>query len=360
MLHDYPLLALVSISFSIVGGALQELHRVVGASDVHLVLRQIGSNLVVSVTTVVVALLVQCLVASRKESRRVTPLACWRSQRPLLIPAAVIGGAIGGALGSIVTTSVNFGWLVVSSAAWMLIAAVLVRVIGHAGRRIQQQADALNASIRDLQESRTELISSEAQARRAVSEQLHGPVQSELLAIETLLRSRGHDDEAKAIHAFRVNVVRELSHRLHPMIIDIGLLPALDELVEASPLVAQVTVGSNVAELDDFGNPGLSMIARLTIYRVVQEALLNSCTSGQATHAWINVSATDRAITVSAADDGVGLDSSKPWGLGLRSIDAWVGSLDGSWEIKDRSVRGCELTVRLPIAPSTVAATPAW
>ena len=210
MLRDVQLLTVVSLTFSVVGGALQELHRIVGASDLDIVTRQIASNLVVSVCTVITVLLVKAMAGRRREGR-LNLVAAWRSQEPMSIWAAIVGGAVGGLFGAWLLVAPNFWWLVVSSAAWMLMAAILVRIIGYAGRRIQRQADALSAAIVDLSSSRTQVLLAQTQARRTVAEELHGPVQSQLLGLEMRLRQGGDADSADALKDFRVRVVRELS-----------------------------------------------------------------------------------------------------------------------------------------------------
>jgi len=349
MLRDIQILAVVSLTFSIFGGALQELHRIVGASDLEIVSRQIASNLVVSSCTIITVLLTK-FIAGYSSGDRLDLRACWRSQEPMSIVAATIGGAIGGALGAGLLLAPNFWWLIVTSAAWMLMAGILVRIIGYAGRRIQGQADVLNDAIADLSLSRTQVLDAETQARRVVAEELHGPVQSDLLRLEMQLRSSGDFESAEAIKVFRVTVVRELSHQLHPMTIDIGLLPALDELAEQSTLSTILTVSSQVQTMDDLGGSMLAQRVRLTAYRVVQEALLNAQTGGAASHAWINVSVNDGDLVVTVSDDGQGLRPDAHIGLGLRAVDAWVGSLGGKWDISNRPQGGCQLRMELPLS----------
>lgn len=349
MLRDVQLLTVVSLTFSVVGGALQELHRIVGASDLDIVTRQIASNLVVSVCTVITVLLVKAMAGRRREGR-LNLVAAWRSQEPMSIWAAIVGGAIGGLFGAWMLVAPNFWWLVVSSAAWMLMAAVLVRIIGYAGRRIQRQADALSEAIVDLSLSRTQVLLAQTQARRTVAEELHGPVQSQLLGLEMRLRQGGDADSADALKDFRVRVVRELSHQLHPMAIDIGLLPALDELAGQTTLTTTVSANARAQELDDLGGSKLPRDMRLVVYRVVQEALLNAQTGGGAQHAWVTVNVDDEHLVLSVADDGQGLDPGAHPGLGLRSVDAWVGSCSGSWDISSRPQGGCQLQVLLPLS----------
>ncbi len=56
LLRDAQVLALVSVSFSLLGGILQEIHRVGGASGVEVVARQVTSNLLVSGGTIAASL----------------------------------------------------------------------------------------------------------------------------------------------------------------------------------------------------------------------------------------------------------------------------------------------------------------
>lgn len=345
---DAQLLFAVGATFSVTGGVLQELHRIEGPGSIPTIAKQVGSNLIVTVVTVLVALAIAWL--RQRDRPRLSLRQLWSAELELPMWGVVLGGAIGGLVASVVTRGHVDLVLAVTSAAWMLMAGVFVRAIGVVSRRIETQAVELSAAVVSLRESRLQLAEADTELRRSLSEYLHGSVQADLIVLEREARLAGQASMAEKLEDFRVDIIRDISHQLHPLVIEVGLLPALDELIARAPIAATLDVSPEVLGLDDFGNSRLPMRVRLAAYRVVQEGLLNASTAGTASHAEVCLARDGDGLTLTVTDDGVGPASGAKRGVGLNSIDAWVRGLGGEWSLGPGDASGARLVASLPLS----------
>jgi signal transduction histidine kinase len=350
--RDVQSLLLVAVTFSFLGGALQELHRAAGPSGLSLIVDQIGSNLVVSATTVAVAILGIIVTNFHGRIGPRVLVDAWREPSPVPMWSAVVGGLLGGFLAGLLFRQRIDIVLIVTSGLWMLMANILVRIVGNASRRIWQQAHDLQDSVYALQRSRVELVAADLEARRSIAEFLHGTIQSDLLSIDHQLQTGAVANARKRLQDFRTHVIRDISHRLHPLVIEVGLVPAIDELAASAPIPVRLNIDTKVLELDDFGGDALSMRTRLAVYRVIQEGILNCTTSAQATEATVSMDCADNALLVSIVDNGIGLHASPAHGVGLQSVDAWVAGLGGSWRLESNPGGGARLSATIPIGPT--------
>lgn len=146
------------------------------------------------------------------------------------------------------------------------------------------------------------------------------------------------------------NQLRSLSHELRPIILDqLGLLPAIRVLVEGvrkrSSLNIEIS-GDTEGRLD----PNIETV----FYRMVQEAITNTCRHAEATKVFIHIWREDGFLRCSVIDNGKGfiavdeVDKSS-CGLGLLGIHERVKSLGGRSEINSRSGYGTSLRIEVPI-----------
>ena len=226
----------------------------------------------------------------------------------------------------------------------------------------------------ELERSRALIVQAEEDLRREIAEQLHGGVQTKLLlAWYRLVECRGLlaadpgraaallDEIADTIEGIREQDVRQVSHRLHPSVIHVGLVPALETLVEGSAKGSagrrsvDVRTDDCVLALDDPVANRLPDPVRLAAYRVVEEALANVYRHAQASRATVELTAPDGTLEIVVRDDGRGFAPGQALaGLGMNAIAARVGQLGGAWWLDSAPGRGTTLTVRLPLgAPPT-------
>lgn len=235
--------------------------------------------------------------------------------------------------------------------------------------RLEQHHVSLAERVTELQRARRLLVVSDEQFRRDIAEELHGRVQTRLVAAELMLDQvrcllDEGSPEARIVLASALNVigevrdrdVRALSHRLHPSTIRVVLLPALRSLLagfeETFATRTSLRVDSQVARLDDPSDRRLHESVALVVYRAVEEALTNSQRHGRATEVDVDLAVEDDGcLHVTISDNGVGLPKSGRLapGLGLTSMEGRVEQRGGTCTISDRPSGGVVVKVVVPL-----------
>ncbi len=214
------------------------------------------------------------------------------------------------------------------------------------GRRV---AAALEASRRLVSET-------EERTRRDISEFLHSRVQSRLLVAEYRLGEIGDvsPEARKRIEAIRAELedlrehdVRQISHRLHPEALRVGLVAALQIFAAQLHGVLDVRLVADDALLAS--ERTLPMNLRLVAFRVAEEALGNVLKHAVATCATVWLGLEEGCFKLEVTDDGRGFDaSSQPVGLGLLCLGARVESAGGRWGIESRQGGPTRLWAEVP------------
>lgn len=224
----------------------------------------------------------------------------------------------------------------------------------------------LRSQVRELQRSRQLIAVAEERVRREVAEMLHGRIQTRLLRAWHRL---GECEQLLALHTPRVRAllaevrdeldqireqdVRQASHRLHPAIIRIGLLPAIRSLAQSFEEFFEIAlhVDPSVVRRDDALENRFPESARLVVYRAVEEALNNTYKHAKASRVDIYLEAVDGTkLDVTVQDNGCGFDANGMTpGLGLNTIAAYVALVGGSWTLTSTRDRGTALAVMVPI-----------
>jgi len=93
----------------------------------------------------------------------------------------------------------------------------------------------------------------------------------------------------------------------------------------------------------------------LTIYRVVQEGLINALRHAQPSRVAIDVHSDATRIVVTVADDGVGLPAawSRPGHFGLRGLADRAEQLGGIFTVNNREGGGVLLSAEIPMTVAT-------
>jgi signal transduction histidine kinase len=147
--------------------------------------------------------------------------------------------------------------------------------------------------------------------------------------------------------------LHDLASRLHPVKLHlIGLTAAIDALRrELSHPDLEITFAHDGVPAD------LPHDLTLCLFRIVQEALGNAITYSGGRRISVVLAASDGALTLTVADDGVGFDVDAAWnrGLGLVSMVQRAEAAGGTLRIESRKGDGARLCVRVPCrnAPAT-------
>ena len=255
----------------------------------------------------------------------------------------------------------SFGLALAASLGIALLATL------HAGRlerRIERQRDREAESARDLQRLSSQLLTAQEEERRSIARELHDEVGQVLTAIKVELamaqrgiEASGGDREAlaglRAITDGALSTVRDLSHLLHPaMLDDLGLPAAIEWYAKGF----ERRHGVRIELLQEHMDERLTADTEAAIYRILQEALTNVAKHAQATRCRIYLQRLPHTLLVTIEDDGVGFEpaaSGTPRGargLGLIGIRERVAQIRGELRIEATPGMGTRLTVEVPAA----------
>jgi signal transduction histidine kinase len=143
------------------------------------------------------------------------------------------------------------------------------------------------------------------------------------------------------------NDLRELSHRLHPSIIeDLGLEPALRDLVREF-----ARSGCNVLFVGAPLSRPVELPVATALYRITQAALWNAAKHAPDANITVTLSETDEDLQVTIDDDGPGFDpraSGNNRGLGLLSMQERAQTVGGELVLESKIGEGTEVRASVP------------
>jgi signal transduction histidine kinase len=230
---------------------------------------------------------------------------------------------------------------------------------GRLEKRLRIQLDRNEQNNLDLQRLSAEIVRVQEEERRLIARELHDEVGQVLTAIKVELASAQHAiegaggspillDNARSIADGALHTVRNLSHLLHPALLDdLGLPAAADRYLQEFGR----RHGLQVELLEDGMDERLSPAIESAAYRVIQEALTNVAKHAQASSCRVRLHRTPSTVCVTVEDDGIGFalnQSERRTGLGLIGIRERVSQLNGSIRLDSAPGRGAHLTVELP------------
>ena len=207
-------------------------------------------------------------------------------------------------------------------------------------------------------------VAAQEDERRSLARELHDELGQCLNAIKldatTIRNHPGAPSQEVAERAQAIvdvssrvyDVTRGLMERLRPVALDeLGLADALRHLVSEWQR-RNASVGCTLeieGGLDDLGEE-----INISVYRVVQECLTNVTRHARAAAVSVRVEGAAPAageLRICVRDDGVGMraGAGKHTGLGLVGLRERVEALGGHLEVADRTPRGVEVLVCIPM-----------
>ena len=260
----------------------------------------------------------------------------------------------------------TFGLAVTGSLAIALVATVYA---GRLAGRIERQRLKDVETARDLQRLSSKLLTAQEEERRSIARELHDEVGQVLTAIKVELavaqraiEARGGQPDAladvRSITDGALHTVRDLSHLLHPaMLDDLGLAAAIDWYLKGFSR----RHGVKIELLQDRMEERLTADTEAAIYRIVQEALTNVAKHAQATTCRVYLQRLTNTLLVTIEDDGIGFEPDAPRapgaprGIGLLGIRERVTQLRGELRLESAPGKGTRLTVEVPATVRHVA-----
>ncbi|GAB3881910.1 sensor histidine kinase [Spirosoma agri] len=192
--------------------------------------------------------------------------------------------------------------------------------------------------------------------RHRVARDLHDEVGASLsvmrLLVGQLVQSNPIIDPAgsklKGQIDHTLDTIRRISNDLLPQgLAELGLVYALEGLCEDIMAVTQ-----NDIQLLVQGTVNFSARFNLTIYRLVQELLINATKYAQATCIELQIIVTTDQFRLTYTDNGIGFNMEEAYqkkSLGLKNIETRTQMLGGAVRFKTHAGQGLHVTVEVPL-----------
>jgi two-component system sensor histidine kinase UhpB len=194
--------------------------------------------------------------------------------------------------------------------------------------------------------------------RQRLSQELHDELGQSLTAIKVMAVTVNHEKSNTAeitasiseVCDHLIDVVRNMMHQLHPLILtDLGLKAALEDIVNQwsdrnSDISIVINCADDVNQLEDK--------TTIQVFRIIQECLTNISRHSEAKQVKIDIfykQGQQKMLYIIVADNGLGCDiETSSTGFGLRSMQERVKTLGGELHIESRFDKGVTIFAKIP------------
>jgi signal transduction histidine kinase len=193
--------------------------------------------------------------------------------------------------------------------------------------------------------------------RAAIAREIHDDIGGALTSVRLDLgwmqrhsatpELRQHVDSAIAMLDHAAQASQRVMRNLRPAILDQGLLPALQWLVQGfeNRMPGKVTLSTSAPDIV------IPADAMLVVYRTVQEAFTNICKYAPNSDVLVDISDLAGTLTVEITDQGPGLPPNartKSTSFGLRGLAERAKTVNGWLDISSGEGQGTSLTLSIP------------
>jgi two-component system CheB/CheR fusion protein len=224
---------------------------------------------------------------------------------------------------------------------------------------IEIAARKLNRSQEELRGLTAHLFTVQEEERQRVARELHDDISQRLSALEILLHEietrdrKGVDleriESARSLVQSLNTDVRQISHRLHPAILqDLGLPAALKAMVQEFGHRENMPATYTSEALPE----SWSSEAATAVYRIAQEALRNVSKHAGKTHVKVMLAGSNSHLELRVMDFGLGFDqdSEDPvHGLGMISMQERARLAGGTLAVRSFLGQGTTVTATIPL-----------
>ena len=201
----------------------------------------------------------------------------------------------------------------------------------------------------ELEQHQISLVTYEEKFRSTIFNHLHDKVQSRLFSVGIQLNEIKSDLDSdystkveeiiSQIENIRILDVKKTSIEIVPPITPVGLTPSILSLLKShkpvldGKLSMQLSTPFSDVEEDHFG---------IGIYRIIEQALINSLIHGKATECEVIISEIKSELVLVITNNGSLVDVNHiTQGHGFAVIDGWVSKLKGDWNISNLKNQVC-------------------
>jgi signal transduction histidine kinase len=201
-------------------------------------------------------------------------------------------------------------------------------------------------------------IHAQEEERRRIAQDLHDELGSviSIMRMHLVMLEQQHAAGAESLLAGLHNArqlsetalasIRSISHQLMPpQLASFGLTETLGSVIEQINKTGKITIELNAPSPET----DLSWIVNLALYRIVMELINNTIKHAGAKQVKIDILRDSQYIKCYYTDDGKGLpEKDKGKGLGHKSIEGRVSSLEGKLEWGNSAAGGFYALIQIP------------
>lgn len=219
----------------------------------------------------------------------------------------------------------------------------------------------ITASMRSMEERQQQdifiaTVKTQEEERKRIAENLHNGIGQLLYAVkislDQIVLTKNNVEQAtfhqskKATMQLLEKAMKEsrrISHELTPAILeDFGLQKAIEDVCQQ--FASTIDIKCRFKGI----NRILNKYVEVSVYRIIQELVMNIVKHAEATEAGVEVELDRKTIIITVFDNGIGLNmgQSKRQGIGMQTINNKIKLLRGSIIIN--STRGTSVTIRIP------------
>lgn len=255
-----------------------------------------------------------------------------------------------------------FTYLWVSLYTGVAVAVLAISLSAQLEKKYLEEHDAALQAKLDLQRLSARLVTAQELERQTLSRELHDQVGQTLTAIkidvaradQALLPSQ--TDISERLKRVRtgaeetLDIIRHLSMLLRPsMLDDLGLSAALGWYTKQFSASTAIRVNLN----DDGSADTLPEAHKVSLYRIVQEALTNCARHSEARTILVSLGSAEGRYIMRIEDDGKGFAPSREGrGIGLIGIEERVAGMSGTLELSSSPGAGTKLHISIPLQGS--------
>ncbi len=215
----------------------------------------------------------------------------------------------------------------------------------------------LRKSQKNQIEFSNKLIESQEAERKRIAAELHDSLGQNLLIanneLQLLLKkpldiSEGLEGLTSIIKE-SIEEVREISHNLHPHLLDrLGLTKAIEAMVKKMSHASQIKFDLDIEAIDDL----LPAKSQIHFYRIIQEALNNTVKHSNANSAFITIRKSGNQIQTIIKDDGKGFQEGSHTleGLGIKDMKERTRLISGNFHLSSKTGSGTEIRFNIPVS----------
>jgi signal transduction histidine kinase len=240
-----------------------------------------------------------------------------------------------------------------------------IRMIGAAqdvSERKRLERELLNNELEHQKAINLATVETQEQERSEIGKELHDNVNQVLTTTKLYLDLAIGNPELRDDMVLKsnkniinvINEIRQLSRSLmNPSIGDLGLIDSIHDLIENINLTRKLHVSLQAkAEIEDL----LDKNQKLTIFRIIQEALNNAIKHAKASKVSIKILYNATLVEVIIEDNGIGFNLQKvKKGAGLKNIQNRIYLINGSHNIESAPSKGSKIIINFPFKQNSIS-----